>query len=89
MKRTAKIIRYNEDKSIAICVDIESAETILEYINRNSSHRKKFNYIVEIILNRLKNRDVYEKEEIDENCKGVTAMKFFKADPMIEFIVRK
>ena len=78
MKRKAKIIRYNEDKSIAICVDTETWSIILEYIKRDKKHQKKFNYIVEIILQRLRNTDVYDKEEINKKCKGVTAMKFFK-----------
>ena len=78
MKRKAKIIRYNKDKSIAICVDIETWSAILEYLKRDEKHKKKFNYIVEIILGRLRNTDVYDKEEINKKCKGVTAMKFFK-----------
>lgn len=78
MKRKAKIIRYNTDESIAICVDIETWGIISEYIKRDIKHKKKFNYIVDIILNRLRNTDVYDKEEINKKCKGVTAMKFFK-----------
>jgi hypothetical protein len=78
VKRKAKIIRYSEDKSIAICVDTETWGVILEYINRDPKHKKKFNYIVDIILKRLRNTDVYDKEEINKKCKGVTAMKFFK-----------
>ena len=78
MQRKAKIIRYNEDKSIAICVDIETWSIISEYLKRDDKHKKKFNYIVDIILNRLRNTDVYDKEEINKRCKGVTAMKFFK-----------
>lgn len=35
-------------------------------------------HICSIILNNLKNRDLYDKEEINSKCKGVTAMKFFK-----------
>lgn len=78
MKRKAKIIRYNKDKTIAICVDVETWSVISEYIKRNEKHKKKFNYIVEIILNRLRNTDLYDKEEVNKKCKGVTAMKFFK-----------
>jgi predicted transcriptional regulator len=76
--RKAKIIRYSEDKTIAICVDLETWEIISEYVSRNAKHIKKFNYIVGIILKRLRNTDVYDKEEINKKSKGVTAMKFFK-----------
>lgn len=78
MKRKAKIIRTNDDKSIIICVDVENADKILKYINRNLPTIKKFNYITDLILNRLRITDVYDKEEINEKCKNVTAMKFFK-----------
>ncbi len=78
MIRKAKIIRYNTDKTIAICVDLETWAVIFEYIKRDEKHKKKFNYIVECILQRLRNTDVYDKEEINKKCKGVTAMKFFK-----------
>lgn len=78
MRRKAKIIRYNEDRSIALCVDIETWGIISEYIKRDEKHKKKFNYIAEIVLNRLRNTDVYDKEELNKKCKGVTAMKFFK-----------
>ena len=78
MKRKAKIIRYNENKTIAICVDVENWGIISEYLKRDEKHKKKFNYILEIILQRLRNTDVYDKEEINKKCKGVTAMKFFK-----------
>ncbi|AEA42593.1 hypothetical protein [Fluviicola taffensis] len=78
MIRKARIIRCNTDKTIAICVDLETWAVISEYIKRDDKHKKKFNYIVECILLRLRNTDVYDKEEINKKCKGVTAMKFFK-----------
>lgn len=78
MKRKAQIIRYNENRTRAICVDVETANKILEYVNRSKQHRKKFIYICDIILNGLKNTDLYDKEEINSKCKDVTAIKFFK-----------
>lgn len=78
MKRKAKIIRYNEDKTRAICVDTDTWESIFDYVSRSNKHKKKFNHIVELILRRLRVPDLYDKEEINTKCKGVTAMKFFK-----------
>lgn len=46
--------------------------------SRSAQHKKKFNHIVNIILQRLRVPDLYDKEEINSKCKGVTAMKFFK-----------
>jgi hypothetical protein len=34
--------------------------------------------IADIILNNHRNTEVYDKEEINNKCKDVTAMKFFK-----------
>lgn len=62
----------------AICIDLENKDTILAYIKRSERHLKKWKYIVELILQGHKNSELYDKEEINENCKGVTAMKFFK-----------
>lgn len=78
MKRKAKIIQYNNDKSIAICIDIENSSEIMGYLSQSDKHKKKFRHICSLILNKLKNRDLYDKEEINNKCKGVTAMKFFK-----------
>ena len=33
---------------------------------------------MQLILEGHKNTDLYDKEEINDKCKGVTAMKFFK-----------
>ena len=39
---------------------------------------KKWRHIIELILGGHKNPELYDKEEINDKCKGVTAMKFFK-----------
>lgn len=71
-------MRSSEDKSILICIDAENANEILEYINQDKKHKKKFNHITGLILRRLRSTDLYDKEQINDRCKGVTAMKFFK-----------
>lgn len=78
MKKIAKVIQYNEDKTIALCVDVDTWDTIHEYISRTPQHKKKFLFIANVILKRLRNTDVYDKEDINSKCKDVTAMKFFK-----------
>ena len=78
MGRKAKIIKTNADGTRAICVDVDNYKEIIEYISRSPAHKKRFNYITGIILEGLRMPDVYDKEEINDKCKGVTAMKLFK-----------
>ena len=78
MKRKAIEIRKSNDNRRAIYIDEQNAREIFNYINQDERHKKKFQFITDIILEGLKNTEVYDKEEIDEKSKGVTAMKFFK-----------
>lgn len=66
------------DGKRSIYIDIENEDEILSYISQDERHRKKFRFITEIILGGHKNTNVYDKEDINEKCKDVTAMKFFK-----------
>jgi hypothetical protein len=78
VKRIAKIIRSNSDGTRSICVDLDNYAEIIEYISRSAAHKKRFNYITGVILEGLRMPDVYDKEDINDKCKGVTAMKLFK-----------
>ncbi len=77
MKKAKEIIRSSDGKRI-ICVDIDNWNEIFEYINQDEKHKKKFKYICGVILDGHRNTDVYDKEDINDKCKDVTAMKFFK-----------
>lgn len=59
-------------------MDTENMAAIKQYIHQSPRHLKKWRHIVELILEGHKNRELYDKEEINNKCKGVTAMKFFK-----------
>ena len=78
MIRKCEHIISAKDGKRAIYVDSENKEQILDYISRDERHRRKFQYITDIILGGHKNTEVYDKEDINEKCKNVTAMKFFK-----------
>ena len=78
MKRNAIEIRKSGNGKRAIYVDEENAKEIFQYIQQDERHRKKFRFITDIILGGHRNTEVYDKEEIDDKTKGVTAMKFFK-----------
>lgn len=78
MKRKCKKILSTKDESRAIYIDDDNAAEILAYLNQDERHKKKFKFITDIILGNLKNTEVYDKEDINKNCKNITAMKFFK-----------
>lgn len=61
-----------------ICIDVENAEAIFDFIERNPKYRKKFYHIAHNILSHYRVPRLYDKEEVNDSCKGVTAMKFFK-----------
>jgi hypothetical protein len=48
------------------------------FIKSNPKIQKKFNYIVNLILENIKMTDLYDKEDINNKATDVTAMKFFK-----------
>lgn len=78
MKRKCEHIISTKDGKRALYVDAINKKEILDYFRQDERHLKKFKFIAEIILGGHKNTDVYDKEDINEKCKDVTAMKFFK-----------
>lgn len=78
MKRNCKYLISSKDGKRAIYLDEENKDEILAYLHKDNRHIKKFRFISEIILGSHRNPDVYDKEEVNSKCKGVTAMKFFK-----------
>lgn len=78
MKRKAIIIRSSEDGKRQIAIDQENYSLIYDFIARDARHKNKFNDMCNLILGELRNPDLYDKENINERCKHVTAMKFFK-----------
>lgn len=78
LARLCEILIKSSDGKKAICIDKENKAAILAYIKQSERHLKKWRHIVELILQGHKNTDLYDKEEINDKCKGVTAMKFFK-----------
>ena len=78
LNRKCKYITSSRNGRKAIYIDEENYAEIKAYLERDERHRKKFRFIAEIILEGHRNTSVYDKEEINDKCKGVTAMKFFK-----------
>lgn len=71
-------MRTSPDGKRCIAVDSEVFDEIIAYIGQDDRHKQKFKLIIEVILAGMKNRELYDKEDIDTSCKDVTAMKFFK-----------
>jgi hypothetical protein len=78
LKRNCKYLIGSKDGKRAIYLDEKNEEEIFAYLRRDKRHNKKFQFISDIILGGYRNTDVYDKEEINNKSKGVTAMKFFK-----------
>ena len=78
MNRKAIKIAVSEDRKRAVYVDKENAEKIFGYINQDERHKKKFQFIMGIILGGLRNTECYDKESFNNKTKVITAMKFFK-----------
>jgi hypothetical protein len=78
VKRKALHLQTDIKKGISLYLDEINAKSILNYIEQSPKHRKKFEYIKGVILQNLRVPDVFDKEDINEKCKDVYAMKFFK-----------
>ena len=78
MIRICKILAKSADGKKAICIDKQNEKEILSYVNQSEKHLKKFRQIIQFLLEGHKNTDLYDKENINEKAKHVTAMKFFK-----------
>ena len=66
------------DGKRAIYIDTENKDEILKHVRQSPRYLKKFQHITTLILEGLRNAELYDKEDIDDRCKDVTAMKFFK-----------
>ena len=77
MRKEREILKSKDGKRI-ICIDTDNWKTIIDYINQDVRHKKKFEYICGVLLDGHRNTDIYDKEDINDKCKDVTAMKFFK-----------
>jgi hypothetical protein len=76
--RLCKILAKSADGKKAVCIDKQNEEEILSYVNQSPRHLKKFRHILQLILEGHKNTNLYDKEDINEKSKNITAMKFFK-----------
>lgn len=76
--RTCEKLISSGDGKRAIYIDSENKAEILAHFQQSERYAKKFRHIIAIILEGHRNPELYDKEDINERCKAVTAMKFFK-----------
>jgi len=74
--RLCEIIANHQDGRKAVGIDKQN-RSILSYVNQSERHLRNSG-IFYSNYRRHKNSDLYDKENINENCKDVAAMKFFK-----------
>lgn len=79
MNRKAFLYRTSKNGKKAFYIDEDNAEQIIEWIEKDPGHAKKFDLILEQLLEHPHiSRDLYDKEDIEKGCEHVTAMKPFK-----------
>lgn len=64
------------DGNRSIFIDLNYKEEILSFINQNEKRISKFKKITANILENNRIPDLYDKEDINKDCKNLTAMKF-------------
>jgi len=78
VKRKATIIKTSIDGKRQIAIDEKNQSILKTYFSQDKRHIKKFTDICGIILDGLRNNELYKKENINKKCKGVMAMRFFR-----------
>ena len=78
LKRSATLYRKSKDGKIAFFIDDINAQAIYNFLSEDKANLKKFRYVLELLLEGRPPRDLYDKENIDKNCKNVSAIKLFK-----------
>jgi hypothetical protein len=75
MLRSAIVIKESLDGKRKIAIDIDNADDVATFLKKYKL-TKKFELICDVILNGIRNTDLYDKENINKRCKDVAAMKF-------------
>lgn len=78
VKRKAELIRISENGKKAFYLDKDNSKEIIAFLQADAANLKKFNTALELILNHRAPRDIYDKENFENGCDHVTAIKLFK-----------
>lgn len=79
LNRKAFLYRRSKDGKKEFYIDAENASAILDFLKSDPANIKKFNYVLELLLeHNHPPRDLYDKENFESGCEKVTAIKLFK-----------
>lgn len=78
VKRKAELIKISENGKKAFYLDKDNSKEIMSFLQSDAANLKKFNTALELILNHRAPRDIYDKENFENGCEHVTAIKLFK-----------
>jgi hypothetical protein len=78
VKRKAYILESDTSKTRHLCIDADNEATIREFLGEDEARIKKFRLVKSLILENIRNPELYDKEDIDGKSKNVTAIKMFK-----------
>lgn len=87
--RVAYIIKSSADKQRHICIDRENEAEIFRFLKEDPARAKKFAMVVEMLSQGIRNTELYDKENIDEKTKHVTAIKLFKTGQNIRLYCKE
>ena len=79
MKRECELLYPypDENSSRGIYIDKINKDEIIKFIKQDDRYLEKFRFFVQLFLSGKHNEDIYKKEDINEYCKDVTAIRFF------------
>ncbi len=69
-----ELIEIDSNNKVKIYCDLENAESILNYVNQDKKHEKKYTYIKNVILSGFANKEIYQKLT---NWDKLYEMRFF------------
>ena len=70
-------------------MDAINDQEIISFLREDRARVKKFRLAVDVILENIPYREIYDKENIDEDCKSVTAIKMFKGGQNIRLYCKE
>jgi len=89
VQREAYILKSSDDGKKHVCIDAENEASILDFLERQKGAKKKFQYIVGIILSGIHNSHLYGDENINDETENVTAMKMFQSGANIRLYCKE
>lgn len=89
MKRRAIRLESNAIGNRHICIDAENEAAIKAFLEADPARIKKFRQIKDLILHGIRYPELYDKEDINDKAKSVTAIKMFKGGQNIRLYCKE